>query len=239
MVNQTIRIILIEPQDLVRVGLATALPKQIPKAEVVGHGATGEKGLALVKAKSPAIVVLDLDLPQMHGLDVIQSLKQQYPKIKIMVLTANREPEMILSAFDRGADSYCLQHHSIGLITTALQQTYQGNHWIDPAISHHLLQQKSQPVHQEAAAESTAAVQLFEESWQMVEHLTTREVDVLELLTKGLTNKEIAARLYIGNGTVKGHVSMLMQKFGAHSRTEVASRALDSGILRQYRRNLA
>ncbi|NJK52050.1 MAG: response regulator transcription factor [Leptolyngbyaceae cyanobacterium SU_3_3] len=60
----------------------------------------------------PAIVVLGLDLPQMHGLDVIQSLKQQYPKIKIMVLIANREPEMVLAAFDTGADSYCLQHHS-------------------------------------------------------------------------------------------------------------------------------
>ena len=239
MVNHTIRIVLIEPRELVRVGLATALPKHISKAEVVGHGATGEKGLALVKAKLPAIVILDLDLPQMHGLDVIQSLKQQYPKIKIMVLTANREPEMVLSAFDAGADSYCLQHHSIGLITIALQQTHQGNHWIDPAIAHHLLQRKSQPILQETTSEAASVVQLFEESWQMVEHLTTREVDVLELLTKGLTNKEIAARLYIGNGTVKGHVSMLMQKFGAHSPTEVASRALDAGIVHQYRRTLA
>jgi DNA-binding NarL/FixJ family response regulator len=230
-----IQIVLIELQELVRIGLATALTKQMPKAEIVGHAATGEKGLALIKAKSPAIVVLDLDLPQKNGLETIQFLKLHYPKIKVMVLTANREPEIVLSAFDAGVDSYCLQHHSISLITTALQQTYQGNHWIDPAIAHYLIQRRNPP----SSQSSDLAVQLFDESWQMIEHLTTREVDVLELMAKGLTNKEIATQLYIGNGTVKSHVASLMQKFGARSRTEAASRALDCGVLNQYRRNSA
>lgn len=236
MTHSAIRIVLIEPKDLVRVGLATALTKQMPKAEVVGHAATGEKGLTLIKTKSPAIVILDLDLPQMNGLEIIQFLKQQYPKLKIMVLTANRESECVLSAFDAGVDSYCLQHHPISLITTALQQTHQGNHWIDPTIAHHLIQRHRVPSLSEPPE---TAPRLFDESWEMIEHLTTREVAVLELMTKGLTNKEIATQLYIGSGTVKSHVASLMQKFGARSRTEAASRALDSGILNQYRRNSA
>jgi two-component system, NarL family, response regulator LiaR len=208
MTSHTIRVVLIEPQELVRVG-----------------------------AKSPNLVILNLDLPQMGGLEIVQVLKQHHSKIKIMVLTANRDPEMMMPAFDAGVDSYCLQHHPIGLITTALQQTHQGNHWIDPAIAHHLINRRSSPP--SAAPEVPPMDQLFDESWQMVEHLTTREVAVLELVAKGLTNKQIADQLYIGSGTVKSHVSSLMQKFGARSRTEAASRALESGILNQYRRNLA
>jgi two-component system, NarL family, response regulator LiaR len=239
MINTAIRIVLIEPQELVRVGLATALAKQVPKAEVVGHTGISETGRTFIRTKSPNLVILNLDLPEMNGLELIEFVKRYSAKIKVMVLTANRELETVLPAFDAGADSYCLLHHPIGLITTALQHTHQGNHWIDPEIAQYLIYRQSPLPSRSELPEPEPVIQLFDESWQMIEQLTTREVDVLELMAKGLTNNEIATHLYIGSGTVKSHVASLMQKFGARSRTEAASRALNSGILSQYRRNLA
>ncbi len=239
MINTAIRIVLIEPQELVRVGLATALAKQVPKAEVVGHTGVGEKGRILIRTKSPNLVILNPDLPEMNGLELIEFVKRYSRTIRVMVLTTNREVEGVLPAFDAGADSYCLQHHPIGVITMALQQTHQGNHWIDPEIAQFLIYRQVPIPVRHTSPEPAPAPPLFDESWQMIEHLTTREVDVLELMVKGLTNNQIASQLYIGSGTVKSHVASLMQKFGARSRTEAASRALNSGILSQYRRHLA
>jgi two-component system, NarL family, response regulator LiaR len=236
MTGGKIRIFLIEDQELVRFGLIAALPKQNPKIEVIGDAETGEQGLALIKTHQPDVAIVDLSLPQMNGIEVTHYLKQHYRQIRVMVLTVCGDEKNVLSAFAAGADSYCMKDNPIRVIGTALEQTHEGNHWIDPAIARYILQccmvkPTQAPVLAEPETQPRQVSPLFDEPLQLLEKLTDRESDVLELLAKGLTNVEIANQLYISRGTVKSHVASIMQKLSAKSRTEAASRALTTGIL--------
>ncbi|MDX2241571.1 MAG: response regulator transcription factor [Leptolyngbyaceae cyanobacterium bins.302] len=141
MTGRKIGIILIEDQELARFGLMLGLPKHNPKLEVIGEAETGERGLALIKTRQPDVAIVDLGLPGMSGIDVTQQIKRQYPHVKVMMLTVSADEAHVLSAFEAGADSYCMKDNSIRVIGLALEQTYEGNHWIDPAIAKIVLRQ--------------------------------------------------------------------------------------------------
>jgi DNA-binding NarL/FixJ family response regulator len=254
MTDQKIQIIVIEDQELARFGLMVGLPRHNSRFEVIGEAETGEKGLALIKRQQPDVVIVDLGLPGMSGIDVTQQIKRQYPQVKVMVLTVSVEEGHVLSAFDAGADSYCMKDNSIGLIGMALEQTYEGNHWIDPAIAKIVLRQyqvnlanqrqtqliSSQDTsHAPNAALSSAYNPATSSTTQPmepveVEPLTKREVQVLELMADGLSNPQIGYKLYISAGTVKSHVGNILRKLCADTRTEATSRALKSHLFERY-----
>lgn len=254
MTDQKIQIIVIEDQELARFGLMVGLPRHNSRFEVIGEAETGEKGLALIKRQQPDVVIVDLGLPGMSGIDVTQQIKRQYPQVKVMVLTVSVEEGHVLSAFDAGADSYCMKDNSIGLIGMALEQTYEGNHWIDPAIAKIVLRQyqgnlanqrptqliRSQEIGHapNAALSSTNHIASLPVPKPMepveVEPLTKREVQVLELMSEGLSNPQIGHKLYISAGTVKSHVGNILRKLCADTRTEATSRALKSHLFERY-----
>ena len=257
MTDQKIQIIVIEDQELARFGLMVGLPKHSFRLEVIGEAETGEKGLALVRARQPDVVIVDLGLPGMSGIDVTQQIKRQYPQVKVMVLTVSVEEEHVLSAFDAGADSYCMKGNSIGLIGMALEQTYEGNHWIDPAIAKIVLRQyqvntANQRQTQIISSQVTghvprSIVNSDNNSANLpvpkpaepveVEPLTKREVQVLELMSEGLSNPQIGHKLYISAGTVKSHVGNILRKLSADTRTEATSRALKSQLFERYQQS--
>ncbi len=254
MTDQKIQIIVIEDQELARFGLMVGLPRHNSRFEVTGEAETGEKGLALIRRQQPDVVIVDLGLPGMSGIDVTQQIKRQFPQVKVMVLTVSVEEAHVLSAFDAGADSYCMKDNSIGLISMALEQTYESNHWIDPAIAKIVLreyqvnltnQRQTQIISSQeighapsAALSSTNHIANLPVPKPMepveVEPLTKREVQVLELMADGLSNPQIGHKLYISAGTVKSHVGNILRKLCADTRTEATSRALKSHLFERY-----
>jgi len=257
MTGQKIQIILIEDQELARFGLMVGLPKYSSRLEVIGEAETGEKGLTLIKRQQPDVAIIDLGLPGMSGIDVTQQIKRQYPQVKVMVLTVSVEEAHVLSAFDAGADSYCMKDNSIGLIGMALEQTYEGNHWIDPAIAKIVLRQyqvntanqrQTQIISSQATGHVPRSIVNSDNNSANlsvpkpmepveVEPLTKREVQVLELMSEGLSNPQIGDKLYISAGTVKSHVGNILRKLSADTRTEATSRALKSQLFERYQQS--
>lgn len=238
-----IRVALIEDHDLTRMGLRATLQQQ-EGITVVGEAANGLEGLKLLEMAKPDVAVVDIGLPHMDGIELTRRFKQamatadpgDVPSTKVMMWTMQNDNEAVLAAFAAGADSYCMKDLHSDSLLQALQITYEGNNWIDPAIARIVLQQSHpipDPNGSEAEENPTVAIAADAEFSQMLETypLSERELEVLELIVAGRSNAEIASKLYITVGTVKTHVRNILNKLCANDRTQAAVRALRSGLV--------
>lgn len=228
-----IRVVLIEDHDLTRVGMKMTL-QQAGNISLVGEAATGATGVALVESQEPDVVIVDLGLPDIDGVEVTRQVKAlsfasgSMPKVLILTLTDNQEA--VLAAFAAGADSYCIKDISSENLLQAITLTAEGSAWVDPAIARIVLNQVRKP-------DTTAMVEIEAsqpEYKQILEAtpLTERELEVLAEIVNGFSNAEIAERLYITVGTVKTHVRNILNKLCADDRTQAAVRALRSGLVK-------
>ncbi|MEB3356813.1 MAG: response regulator transcription factor [Synechococcales bacterium] len=239
-----VRVVLIEDHDLTRVGLRTALQQHGP-IEIVGEAATGRQGLQVIQDTQPDVAIVDIGLPDIDGIELTSQLKQTTAPagantevadtetahtIKVLILTMHDNDEAVLAAFAAGADSYSVKDVGIDKLVEAVQATYEGNAWIDPAIARIVLKQ-AQIQHTSGqvavAEEPSPAYEKILES----DPLTEREMEVLELIVDGYSNADIAKELYITIGTVKTHVRNILSKLSAADRTQAAVRALRSGLV--------
>jgi DNA-binding NarL/FixJ family response regulator len=209
-----IRVALIEDHDLTRVGIRTAL-QQRSEIEFVGEAANATEGLNLLETSKPDIGIVDIGLPDMDGIELTRRFKdfqasEEESQTKILVLTLQDNEDAVLAAFAAGADSYCMKNISFDNLLEAIQVTFEGNAWIDPAIAKIVLKK----------------TKLIE-----ADPLTERELEVLQLIVEGCSNAAIAERLYITVGTVKTHVRNILNKLCADDRTQAAVRALRSGLV--------
>jgi len=236
-----IRVALIEDHDLTRVGIRTAL-QQRSEIEFVGEAANATDGLKLLETSRPDIGIVDIGLPDIDGIELTRRFKEarsteeETHQTKILVLTLQDNEEAVMAAFAAGADSYCMKNISFDNLLEALQVTYEGNAWIDPAIARIVLTQaKSSEVGADAAAAlKTVTINAAEPEYsQLIEAypLTERELEVLQLIVEGCSNAAIAEKLYITVGTVKTHVRNILNKLCADDRTQAAVRALRSGLV--------
>lgn len=237
-----IRVALIEDHDLTRVGIKTAL-QQRGEIEFVGEAVNGSQGLKLLETSRPDVAIVDLGLPDIDGIELTRKFKEgleangEGPDTKILVLTLQDNEEAVLAAFGAGADSYCMKNISFDNLLEALQVTYEGNAWIDPAIARIVLKQtkKNQPAAAPPVEEKSKVVieGTDPEYTQLIEAypLTERELEVLQLIVEGCSNAAIAEKLYITVGTVKTHVRNILNKLCADDRTQAAVRALRSGLV--------
>lgn len=232
----TIRVILIEDHDLTRVGIRAAL-QQREGFEVIGDARDAKSGLKLLKSSQPDIAIVDVGLPDMTGIEMTQQFKQEAgPEnhTKILIMTLQDSEDTILAAFAAGADSYCMKDASIDKLAQAIQVTAEGNAWIDPAIARVVLHQsqKSYASNQQSPEAATIAInRLSDEDFIPAYPLTERELEVLKLIVDGCSNAQIAEKLYITVGTVKTHVRNILNKLCADDRTQVAVRALRTGLV--------
>ncbi|MGD1852876.1 MAG: response regulator [Leptolyngbyaceae cyanobacterium] len=230
-----IRIALIEDHDLTRMGLRAALKQA--GVNFVGEAANGTDGLALLGEQAPDVALVDIGLPDIDGIELVKRFREEQPgaQTRILMLTMHDSEKAVLAAFAAGADSYSTKEIETDDLVQAIQETHEGNAWIDPAIASIVLQQMKQPLGagvglQDRTVEIRAVEPEFE---QIIETypLTDRELEILELIVSGCSNAQIADNLYITVGTVKTHVRNILNKLGANDRTQAAVRALRSGLI--------
>ncbi len=246
-----IRVVIVEDHDLSRIGLRASL-EQSDLIEVVGDAPNGNKGLQLLQLKQPDVAIVDIGLPDIDGIEVTQRYKKSIQSLptadegatnspKVLILSMHNSEDSVLAAFAAGADSYALKDVSLDNLIQAVQQTHQGNAWIDPAIARIVLQQSKKllPVVADLSGSGGTVVETTEitaidpEVQGIIEAypLTERELEVLELIVSGCNNADIAERLYITVGTVKTHVRNILNKLCANDRTQAAVRALRAGLV--------
>jgi DNA-binding NarL/FixJ family response regulator len=213
--TDTIALLIVDDHPVVRDGLVAILGTQ-PDFEIAGEAASGEAALALYERLRPDVILLDLEMPEMDGVEVIKRLRATRPEVKIVVFTAFDTDERILSALQAGAKGYLLKGAPRSELFEAIRIVHQGGSLLQPVVASRLLSQLSGSESADGPAEP----------------LTPREAEVLQLLAQGKPNKEIAAELFISERTVKFHISAILAKLGATNRTEAVTIALQQGLVK-------
>jgi DNA-binding NarL/FixJ family response regulator len=205
-VRLPIRILIADDHFVVRMGLSTLINTQ-DDMSVVAEAANGKQAVEMFLAHRPDVTLMDLRMPEMNGVESIIAIRAQKPDARIIVLTTYDGDEDIYRAFHAGARAYLLKDTHHDDLLGALRAVHQGQRFIPPAIANRLAERIPRS------------------------ELTTRELEVLKLIVKGMSNREIAATLFITEGTVKIHVNNLLGKLGVSDRTKAATTALQRGIV--------
>jgi DNA-binding NarL/FixJ family response regulator len=208
-----IRIVIVDDHPMVRHGLKSFLDLS-DDIEVCAEASSGEEALQVVKQVRPEVVLMDLSMPGIGGIEGTQLLRQQHPHLKIIALTSHSEEDVVVKALQAGANSYLLKTCSPDRLETAIRDVVQGKSTIDPAVTHILVGQMQRPKEKQ------------------VEALTPREKEVLYWIAQGRSNKEIGEVLHIGIKTVKTHVSHLLEKLQLTDRTQLAIYAHENDLHR-------
>ncbi|WP_430593108.1 response regulator [Humidisolicoccus flavus] len=211
-----IRVLLVDDQTLVRQGIRSLL-EIATGFEVVGEASDGAEALEIAKHTRPDVILLDLRMPRFDGIWALESLRDQGIAIPVLVLTTFDDDEFVLRALQAGAKGYLLKDVSVTQLADAIHTLAAGQSLVQPSITDQLLRAiRSRPDREQASQPAT---------------LTEREHEVLRLMAEGYSNRQIAAALFLAEGTVKNHVSVILQKIGASDRTNAVLRALRNGTL--------
>jgi len=214
-VTEVIRILIADDHPIVREGLATVL-EQEEDLKVVSQAENGLEAVAQARELHPDIILMDLQMPEMDGVEAIQKIKEEAPDIGIIILTTYDTDDYIFRGIEAGARGYLLKDSPPGEVLNAIRAVYKGESLIQPRVASRLLDRFSQL----SRAPDTGDV------------LSPREVEVLQLMAKSTVNKEIATELLIGESTVKTHIVHIFNKLGVKGRTEAVTEAAKRGIIK-------
>lgn len=204
--QKTVRIMVVDDHFMVRMGLSSSLNAE-GDMEVVAEAANGEAALEQYRKHQPSLVLMDVRLPGMSGPDAVAAIVGEFPDARILMLSTHSGEEEIYRSLQAGARGYILKTVMREELLRAIRDVYDGKHYVDPAVA------------------SLLAERLGQRS------LTSRELEVLKMVAKGMGNKEIASKLNIAEVTVKLHVSHVLDKLNVRDRTEAATAALRRGII--------
>jgi DNA-binding NarL/FixJ family response regulator len=221
-----IRVLAADDQRVVREGLAMLLGL-LPDVEVVGTAANGEEALALADELRPDVILMDLRMPRMDGVEATSRLRASHPEIKVVVLTTYADDRSVIDALRAGALGYLTKDAGGDEIRQALQRVTNGQAWMDPAVQMHLVEAIATTA--TTTTDATSAP-LAPPASQLPDGLTPREAEVLALIGAGLSNAEIATQLFVSEATVKSHVNHLFPKIGARDRAQAVGYAYRHGL---------
>jgi NarL family two-component system response regulator LiaR len=213
MTNAPIRILVVDDHTVVRKGIR-ALLAEIEDIEVVGEAHTGQEAITQAESLNPDVILMDLVMPEMDGIEAIRHISIHQPGARILVLTSFTADDKVFPAIKAGALGYLLKDSDSADLVRAIRQVHRGEPSLHPSIARRVLQELSQPVPPRPAPEP----------------LTDREVEVLQLLAQGLGNQEIAEQLVIAEVTVRTHVSNILSKLHLANRVQATLYALREGL---------
>jgi DNA-binding NarL/FixJ family response regulator len=202
-----IRVLVVDDHPVVRAGLASML-SSIPGLTVSGAASTGEEALQLIDREQPDVLLLDLRMPGMTGIELLNAIRTKPMPPKALVLTSYESDEEIYRAIEAGAQGYLLKSTPQAEIVTAIQAVHSGRHHIPPRIAARLAERMVRSA------------------------LTQRELEILEMVVRGLTNKQIGNALGISENTARNHINSVIRKLDVSGRTEAATAAIQQGLVR-------
>jgi DNA-binding NarL/FixJ family response regulator len=221
--NKLINVILVEDYNLTRVGIRSFLSKY-ENIKVIGEAENAEKGLSLIRRLRPDVVLMDLGLPGMNGIEATQQIKAFDENIKVVVLTSHEREEEVIAALGSGANAYCLKDIDAARLAEAIETVASGGAWLDPAVASVALKLCPKP---NEGGKITPVKSRHDNKAQ----LTEREMEVLRLLVEGMSNTEIANELIVSVHTAKAHVCNILQKLYVNDRVQAAVKAIREGLV--------
>ena len=212
------RILLVDDHEVVRLGLKSLLERH-PHFDIIGEASSAREALEMVSNHHPDVVVMDIRLPGISGIEACEEITSRFPETRVIMLTSYAEDEMLFSAIRAGASGYILKQIDGDALVRALEAVGRGEALLDPAVTQRVFQEVRRAVKEEEASAFA--------------HLSQQEKHVLLLVSEGKTNREIAKALFLGEGTVRNYVSSILSKLGVNNRAEAAAYAVEHN-LREY-----
>ena len=215
----SIKILLVEDHELTRKGIAYSL-KTFPDIEIIGDVDNGKKAVDFISSKKPDVILMDIAMPVMNGIDATKKINESYPDIKIIMLTSINEKQSVLSAFHSGANAYCMKDIKSEELINIIKAVMTGAVWIDPNIARYVLD-----------ILQTTGIPAENKTPNNIFNLTAREREILKLIAEGRSNKDIAEKLVLSLHTVKNHVKNIIHKLAVDDRTQAAILQLKENLI--------
>ena len=220
-----INVLLVEDHELYRMGLSMLLDKA-EGINLVAEASDGVEGVKKARELSPQVILMDIGLPNMDGIEATQRIKEFLPECKVLIFTSRETEHDVFESFRAGADGYIMKGASPEQTISAIKAVFEGVGWIDPAIAKMVF--SSIGINKKIQGEFTDSIAKKDKNSY---GLTERELDVLSLMVDGLTNPQIADKLVITRATAKAHVHSILQKLCATSRTQATVMAMKEGLV--------
>lgn len=209
------KVIICDDQDIVRDGLELLL-KLEADIEIVGVAGDGAEAVEMAEREKPDLVLMDLKMPIMNGVDATREIRAKFRDVKVLVLTTYGTDEWVIEAIRAGASGYLLKDAPREEVLKAIRGTIEGKTYVDPSVAGKILEELTSAKKKPATS--------------ITSKLTEREIEILQLLARGLSNEDIAKQIYLSEGTVRNHITSIVAKLGVSDRTQAAIIALQHGL---------
>lgn len=222
----TIKVLLVEDHKMVRLGLSLVFENS-DGIELIGEAENGKKGVELALQCNPDVVLMDIGLPVLDGIQATNLIKKSNPNIKILVFTSRESEDDVFDSLSAGADGYIMKGANEEQLISAIRAVSEGTAWLDPAIAKLVLSNVKRQTSQNFPSQNNSGIKTAKNTYG----LTDRELEVLALIVEGLNNSQIAKRLVITISTAKSHVHSIIQKLYVTNRTQATIQAVKEGLV--------
>ena len=220
-----LNVLLIEDHKMVRLGLSLVF-ENCKDINLIGEAEDGKTGVKMALELKPDVVLMDIGLPEMDGIEATSIIKKSNPDIKVLIFTSRESDNDVFDSLSAGADGYIMKGANEEQMVSAIKAVAEGTAWLDPAIARLVLsnvRKQSTPVIQTETSNKNASKNVY--------GLTDREIEVLALIVEGQNNKEISEKLFITLSTAKAHVHSILQKLYVSNRTQATIQAVKEGLV--------